>query len=98
MDKVKDSLEDRLEALRGPAMPSDVEAHIRQRLLAETGRRPSTPARGGKRRALPVQWMILAVLLLTAAWVVRQEVMPALRAAWERAHCLVEPTKEKQDP
>ena len=47
MDKVKRSLEDRLDAMRGPAMPPDVETRIRQRLLAASAapaRKPDRPA------------------------------------------------------
>src|SRR5262245_4488394 len=88
MDKVKDSLESHLEAMRGPAMPADVEVRIRQRLLAEAQERPDTPSPGRRQRIGYAQWVVLAMLLLTAVWAVRQSVLPTLRAAWERTHCL----------
>jgi hypothetical protein len=77
-------------------MPQDVEARILQRLASATGRRPSRSPRGIGRRASVLKWLILAVLVLTATWVVRRNVLPVLRAAWERAHCFVDPPKGKR--
>lgn len=86
MDKVKHSLEDKLERLRGPAIPVEVEARIRRRLQTEATRPPSKVRRFGQ-RVSPGQLALLLVLLLLAGWVVCHEVVPVLRDAWERAHC-----------
>lgn len=92
----KNELERRLEAMRGPAMPADVEARIRQRLQSEAQFRPSARRLRPTRRVSLAQIALLAVLLAAAAWVVRKSVMPALRSAWERAHCLVDPSQGKR--
>jgi hypothetical protein len=90
MNKVKRSLEDKLKAMRRPTMPPEVEARIRQRLRSEAQRRPSVRPRRRARRVSYAQVALLIVLLAAAAWVVRRNVLPVLRAAWERAHCLVD--------
>ena len=91
MDTVKETLEDKLEAMRGPAMPPDVEARVRQRLQAQTQRHPLAKPRRSLLHASYGQLALLLALLLVAGWVLRHEVAPVLRAAWERAHCLVDP-------
>ena len=95
MEQVND-LEDRLEALRGPAMPAEVEGRIRQRLRGEALRHPSVRRLRPARRVSFAQIALLFVLLATAAWVVRNNVMPVLRAVWERAHCLVDSSQGKR--
>lgn len=93
---MKASLEDKLNMLRGPKMPSAVEARIRKRLIAEALRHPPGKPRPFGRRGGYGQLMLLVALLLTAGWVLRQHVAPVFQAAWERAHCLVDPTVRKQ--
>ncbi|HZT42475.1 MAG TPA: hypothetical protein VFA07_09795 [Chthonomonadaceae bacterium] len=88
-------MEKRLEALRGPVMPAEVEARLRQRLWEESLRRPSVRRLRSARHVSLAQVALLAVLLATAAWVVRHSVMPVLRSAWERVHCLVDPSQAK---
>ena len=94
MANVKDSLEEKLKELRGPEMPSEVEARIRERLKAEA-LRPRGRARRFMKRGSRGQFLLLLSLLLTAGWVLRHEVAPVLRSAWERAHCLVDPGAKK---
>jgi len=77
-------------------MPQDVEARVRQRLASAMGRRPTRSPRGSGLRTSVIKWLILAVLVLTATWVVRRNVLPVVRAAWERAHCFVDPPKGKR--
>ena len=101
MGEVKQSLEDKLMSLRGPAMPRDVESRIRTRLMGEAAERPAArrpavkPWRFVARPSL-VQLALLLVLAGAACWVLRSEVAPVLRAAWERAHCLIEPGTKPQ--
>ena len=96
MAEVKDPLEEKLKALRSPKMPAAVEARIRRRLAAEALRHPPGRARRFARRGSYGQWVLLLALLLTASWVLRHTVAPVLRAAWERAHCLVETPPRKR--
>jgi hypothetical protein len=93
--ELKDSLEEKLKALRGPEMPSEVEARIRKRLRTESLRRPPGKTRRFTQRGSYGQLMLLLTLLLTAGWVLRHDVAPVLRAAWERAHCLIDPGAKK---
>ena len=95
MDSVKRSLEESLKALRGPAMPEDVEARVRRHLRGELA---SPVERGAHRmflRASYAQLALLLALLLVAGWVVRDRVMPTMRSLWERAHCLIHPSADK---
>ena len=97
MDSVKRSLEESLKALRGPAMPEDVEARVRRRLAAHS---PSPARRVAPRmflRASYAQLALLLALLLVAGWVIRDRVMPTMRSLWERAHCLIDPSAGKAD-
>jgi hypothetical protein len=88
---LKQTLEDKLEAMRGPAMPAEVEARVRRRLVAAMAGPTPKPGRRIIKRASYGQLALLAVLLLTAGWVVRSRIMPTLRAIWERAQCLIVP-------
>ncbi len=91
---MKDTVEDRLAALGGRPMPPGVEERIRRRLAAG-GPYRRAPARRVHRIGSLHQWIVLAMLVIIAAWTVRLQVLPVLRAAWERAHCLVEPRKDR---
>lgn len=87
MDKVKPSLEDKLETLKGPAMPPAVEARILRRLYTEAAAQSSRRAQNLFRVAPHQQKWLLLLLLAAAAWAVQSSVVPTLRAEWERSHC-----------
>jgi len=79
MGEMKLSLEDRLVALRGPAMPADVESRIRKRIMEEAARRPAATRLPGDRsvaqpmrffaRPSHCQLALLLVLAAAACWV-----------------------------
>jgi hypothetical protein len=92
MDNVNRSLEDNLEDLRGPSMPEEVESRVRRRLQSEM---LAKPADRMLRRASAWQLALLLSLLAAAGWVFRSQVAPVLRDAWERAHCLIDPSAKK---
>ena len=73
-------------------MPEEVESRVRRRLQAEMA-----VSRANKflRRAPAWQLVVLLSLLIAAGWVFRAQVAPVLREAWERAHCLVDPSAKK---
>jgi len=90
---VSHSLEEKLEAMRGPAMPSDVEARIRKRIVAEVNGPIASASRRYASKVTPMRLLVLIALMLAAAWIVYGSMIPTLRSVWERTHCAPVSTK-----
>lgn len=86
MERVKDPLEEQLDALRGPPMPFDVEERVRKRLSTEALQHPHAHARRFGRWGSVGHLLVLLALLLVVGWVLRRRVAPVVKAAWEGAH------------
>ena len=86
----QDQMDERLRRAGGPKMPELMEARVRRRIRSEMFREPR---RSERIHLPPLAWKLiaLAALLVAAGLVFRSQVTPVLRAAWERAHCLVDP-------
>src|SRR5262249_32509010 len=97
MDDLMDMLEQKLGALRGPEMPAAMEGRILRRIRPASLSRASRPYRQTLSSAMAIQIVILFALMTMAGWVLRSQVAPVFRLAWERAHCLVDPNVGGKD-